>query len=93
MCSLCPTRRSPIKPASCDIGECSVAVVAVQDVLAPIGDEQVLEAVVVVVADAHADGPTDVVRPAFSVTSVNVPSRLFLYRRLVVSAGAVTRCR
>ena len=25
------------------------------------------------------------VRPAFAVTSVNVPSRLFLYRRLVAS--------
>ena len=43
-----------------DIGEGAVAVVAVEAVLAVVGDEEVFEAIVVVVADADADGPAGV---------------------------------
>ena len=70
------------------IGERAVAVVAVKDVLAPVGDEQIVEPVVVVVAHGDRRTPNPCARsPAFSVTSVNVPSRLFLYRRLVAPAA------
>src|SRR5579872_6262104 len=40
-----------------DIGKGAVAVIVVQHVLAPVGDEQVFEAVIIVVADTHAAGP------------------------------------
>src|SRR4029077_968081 len=42
----------------CDIGEGAVTVIVVQHVLAPIGDKQVLKAVVVVIAHANAGRPT-----------------------------------
>ena len=41
-----------------DVGEGAVAVVAIEPVLAVVGDEEVVEAVVVVVADADAHGPS-----------------------------------
>ena len=40
-----------------DIGEGAVAVVVVQDVLAEVGDEQIVEAIVVVIADADTLPP------------------------------------
>ena len=40
-----------------DIGERAVSVVVVEDVLAEVGDEQVVPTVVVVVADAACPGP------------------------------------
>ena len=40
-----------------DVGERAVAVVAVEDVLAPVGDEEIVEAVVVVVADGDRRRP------------------------------------
>ena len=43
-----------------DVGEGAVAVVVVENVLAEVGDEQVFEAVVVVVADADALSPAGV---------------------------------
>ena len=43
-----------------DVGECAVAVVVIQNVLAEVGDEQIVPAVVVVVADAHALSPARV---------------------------------
>ena len=62
-----------------DIGELAVAVVVPQRAIAPISDEQVVVAVVVIVADAAPLAPPGARRlPACSVTSVNVPSRLFL---------------
>src|SRR5262249_34856799 len=36
----------------------AIAIVVVENVLAPVGDEQVLESVIVVVADANTHGPT-----------------------------------
>ena len=60
-----------------DVRKRAIAVVAVEHVLAPVGEEEVLEAVVVVIADGDGE-PSRCVSPAFSVTSVNVPSRLFL---------------
>ena len=36
-----------------DVGERAVAVVAVENVLAPVGEEEILEAVVIVVADGR----------------------------------------
>ena len=39
------------------IGESAVAVVAVEDVLSPVSDEQIVEAVVVVIAHANAASP------------------------------------
>jgi hypothetical protein len=62
-----------------DIGEGAVAVVPVQHVVTVAGDEQVLEPIVVVIADPHRGRHPVRVSPAFSVTSLNVPSRLFLY--------------
>ena len=41
-----------------DVGEGAVAVVAVQDVLSPVGDEQIVKAVVIVVADARPPTPS-----------------------------------
>ncbi len=43
-----------------DIGECAVAIVAVEAVLAEVSDEEIFEAVVVVVAHADADGPSGI---------------------------------
>ena len=40
-----------------DIGERAVAIVAIQNVLAPVGDEQIVESVVVVVANSDARRP------------------------------------
>ena len=46
------------QPGSCGhVREGSIAIVAVEDVLSPVGDEQVFEAIIVVVADADAAGP------------------------------------
>src|SRR3954468_16630268 len=64
-----------------------VAVVPVKNVLSPIGDEQVVEPVVIVIADRDEDAQPERVRPALAVTSVKVPSRLFLYRRFVASGA------
>ena len=51
----------PATPAFCaDIGERSVAVVVIQNVFAEVGDEQIIPAVVVVVADADALAPSGV---------------------------------
>jgi hypothetical protein len=59
------------------VGECAVAVVAIEPVLSEIGEEEIFEAIVVVVAHAHSHRPAGIDQsPAFSVTSVNVPSRL-----------------
>jgi len=62
-------------------GEGAVAVVVVEAVFAKVADEEIVEAVVVVVADAAALPPAGGATPAASVTSVKVPSRLFLKRR------------
>ena len=40
-----------------DIGESAVAIVVKQNVLAPVGDEDIVEAVVIVVGDGDAVGP------------------------------------
>src|SRR5690349_18075011 len=86
----CTARSPPV----CRIGESgrsgyvaksSITVVAVEDVLSPKRDEQVVEAIIVIVPDAHAAGPA---RP---VTSVKVPSRLFLKSRLLAPAGALAK--
>src|ERR1700735_5385429 len=55
--------RAPVGPIEAHaglpgyIGKRAVAIVVVQDVLSPTGDEQVFEAIVIIVADAHAAGP------------------------------------
>ena len=49
-----------------DVGEGAVAVVVVENVLAVVGDEQVVEAVVVVVADADALSPAAVANARLS---------------------------
>ena len=46
-----------------DVGERAVAVVAVQHVVPPVGDEQIVEAVVVVVADATGLAPAGMGQP------------------------------
>ena len=62
-----------------DIGELAVAVVVPQDAIAPIGDEEVVVTVVIVVARRNSLGPSRYApRRLSAVTSVNVPSRLFL---------------
>src|SRR6266446_4306153 len=48
-----------------DIGERTVAVVVVQHVLAPVGDEQVFKPVVVIVAHADTGRPTHAVQAGF----------------------------
>jgi len=40
-----------------DVGECSVAIVVIEDILAVVRDVQILEAIVVIVADTHALAP------------------------------------
>ncbi len=47
------------------IGECAVAVVVIEHVLAVVGDEEVVEAVVVVVADGHRGRPTRALQSSF----------------------------
>ncbi len=42
----------------CDIGESAIAVVAVEHVLTVVGDEDILETVIVVIADGDACSPT-----------------------------------
>ncbi len=41
-----------------DIGEGAVAIVVIEDVLAPVGQKQIVEAVVIVVADGNGGGPS-----------------------------------
>ena len=48
-----------------DVRERAVAVVVLQDAVAPVGDEQIVVAVVVVVADAHALAPAGARQPGF----------------------------
>ena len=48
-----------------DVGEGAIAIVAVEDVLAVIGDEEIVAAVVVVVADADALSPAGVTEAGF----------------------------
>ena len=57
-----------------DVGEGAIAVVVEEDDLSPEGDEEVVEAVVVVVADADSLSQPVRATPAFWVTSENVPS-------------------
>ena len=40
------------------VSECAVSVIAIEDVLAPVSDEDIFEAVVVVIADRHAARPS-----------------------------------
>ena len=61
-----------------DIGEGAVAVVVIENRAAVGGDEDVGEAVVVVVARRHAHAEGAAGHAGLSVTSVKVPSRLFL---------------
>ena len=61
-----------------DIGESAIAVVAIEDVLAPIRDEEIFEAVVVVIAYGDAGGPAGSDEPGLSGDIGKVPSRLFL---------------
>ena len=49
----------------CHVSEGAVAVVAVKAVLAVVGDEKVVEAIVVVIADADAHGPARIGKPGF----------------------------
>ena len=58
------------------VGESAVAIVVIQNAAAVLRDVQVGEAVTVVIADGHALPYPPPATPAFSVTSVNVPSRL-----------------
>ena len=62
------------------VGEGAVAVVAEEGVLAVVADEEIVPAIVVVVAYAEAWPQPQRASPAFTVTSVKVPSRLFLKR-------------
>jgi hypothetical protein len=64
------------------VGERAVAVIAIQNRPSVGGDEHIWETVVVVVANRNAHPECAAATPAFSVTSVNVPSRLFLYSAL-----------
>ena len=60
-----------MRPACCgDVGEGAVAVVVVEDVLAVVGDEEIVEAVVVVVADAAGLAPAGFVLEAGAVGDV-----------------------
>ena len=60
-CSRSPNALSrPAGPPACHIGERAVAVVAIENVLSVVGEEQIFEAIVVVVADANAERPADV---------------------------------
>ena len=47
------------------IGERAVAVIAIQNVLAPVGDEEILEAVIVIVADGDRRRPAGTKQPRF----------------------------
>ena len=49
----------------CHIGEGAVAVVAVKLVLAVVGEKQIFEAIVVVVANANADSPAGIPQSCF----------------------------
>src|SRR5580693_5863586 len=48
-----------------DIGECAVAVVAIELVLAVVGEVEILKAVIVIVADAHAARPAGIGQSGF----------------------------
>jgi hypothetical protein len=63
-----------------DIGKRAVSVVAEKNVVSPETAKQVVPSIIVVIAYTDAGLPTGAPNPDFSVTSVNVPSRLFLYR-------------
>ena len=63
-----------------DISERAVAIVAEERILPVVADEEIVPAIVVVVANAAGLAPAQRASPALSVTSVNVPSRLFLKR-------------
>src|SRR5208283_61613 len=65
------TARPPVGAAGaeqtslgCHVRERAIAVVAVQDVLAEIGDEEIVETVIVVVADGNAGGPAGLGKPS-----------------------------
>ena len=71
-----------------DVVEAPAAVVAIQAVLAVVGDEEIVVAVVVVVAGAGALAPARWPRgPPGAVTSSNVPSPRLRYRCLVGSCA------
>src|ERR1700722_465916 len=48
-----------------DVGECSIAIVVIEDILAIVRDVQILEAIVVIVADADALAPAGVCEAGF----------------------------
>ena len=61
------------------IGEGAIAVIAPERAIAPITDKEIFVAIVVIVAGADALAPAGLApTPALAVTSVKVPSRLFL---------------
>jgi hypothetical protein len=47
------------------VRERAIAIVAIEDVLAPIGEEKIVEAVVVVIADADSGSPADLCQAGF----------------------------
>src|SRR2546430_15689476 len=58
-------RRSSEASRLCHVGKCAIAVVAIENVVAPIGDEQIFKPVVVVVPDAYSVGPPRFEQPRF----------------------------
>src|SRR6185436_16911605 len=48
-----------------DIGECAVAVVVEEEIARPTGDEEVVEAVVVVIGDGDSGGPDAAAQASF----------------------------
>ncbi len=77
-----------------DVGKGAVAVVAEEDVLIPIGEEEVVEAVVVVIADGTRPTPSrGAPDPDFAVTSVKVPSRLIHVESIACAGGCCAEAR
>ncbi len=80
---------APLFAGACDSGllgyffEGAVALVVEEAVLAVAGDVEIVEAIVVVVADAGSLAPAVETKPAWAVTSVKVPSWLLWKRWLV----------
>ena len=79
---------------ACHIGEGTVAVVSIQHIPAPVCDEHVLMAVVVVVADAHAAGPAGASQARFvryvseGAITVVVIKPVGGFRRIAVQGGS-----
>jgi len=73
-----------------DVGECAVSVVAIETVVAVVGEEKIFETIIVVVAHANAIGPAGIVQSGLCRDISECPVAIVVVE-VIAGAGWTTR--